>query len=59
MFEAMSVEILKAKHEDLLFQKLENTYFWAKNRFFAILTTQTHSHHFQITFNQFYGQKWA
>ena len=33
MFEAMSVQILKAKHEDILFQKLENTYFWAKNRF--------------------------
>ena len=57
MFETINVQILKAKHEDLLFQKLENTYFWAKNRFFAILTTQTHSDHFQITFNQFYGQK--
>ena len=41
MFEAISVQIFKAKHEDSLFQKLEkhllSAYFWAKIDFSQFL----------------------
>ena len=61
MFETISVQILKANHENLLPQKLEKhlflAYFWARNLFFGISTAQTHSDHYQTTFNRFYRQK--
>ena len=49
MLKTISVQILKAKHENLLPQKLKTPIFgliFGHKSIFAILTAQTHSDHF-------------